>query len=129
MSLYPFRVGRYDGGAFGAVFTLAIIVLACVLPLAAFGANPLDEMTKQGIAVGGGVDPQGDSWLSMRNSLEQFLHPEFMLRLFLSLTLAVACAWVLAWDPRRPHAWNRRQISKNARHSFSLGWLAQSSLN
>jgi len=101
MPSYPSRAGRYGGPAFGALFTLAIIVLACVLPLAAFGANPMDEMSKQGIAVGGGIDPQGDSWLSMRNSLEQFVHPEFMLRLFLSLALAVSCAWVLVWDPRR----------------------------
>jgi hypothetical protein len=100
MSLYQFRAGRRGGCAFGAVFALAIILLACVLPLAA-GANPIDEMTKQGIAVGGGIDPQGDSWASMRNSFQQFLHPEFMLRLFLSLTLAVGCAWLLAWDPRR----------------------------
>ena len=40
------------------------------------------------------------SWLSMQRSLEQFLHPEFMLRLFLNLLLAVVCAWVIAWHPR-----------------------------
>jgi hypothetical protein len=101
MPSYPSRAGRHGGRAFGALFTLAVIVLACVLPLAAFGASPMDEMSKQGIAVGGGIDPQGDSWLSMRNSLEQFLHPEFVLRLLLSLVLAVSCAWVLVWDPRR----------------------------
>ncbi len=56
---------------------------------------------KQALPVGGGIDPQGDSWLSMRHSLEQFLHPEFILRLFLSLTLAIGCAWIIAWDPRR----------------------------
>jgi hypothetical protein len=36
----------------------------------------------------------------MAHSLEQFLHPEFMLRLFLSLTLAIACSWIVAWHPR-----------------------------
>jgi hypothetical protein len=40
------------------------------------------------------------SWLSMQRSLGQFLHPEFILRLFLSLLLAVVCAWVIAWHPR-----------------------------
>jgi hypothetical protein len=57
-------------------------------------------MVKHGVTFGGGLDPHGDSWLSMQHSLEQFLHPEFMLRLFLSLTLAIGCAWVVAWHPR-----------------------------
>jgi hypothetical protein len=52
-------------------------------------------------AVTGGTDPHGDSLLSIQNSLQQFAHPEFMLRLFLSLTLAVGCAWAVAWHPRR----------------------------
>ncbi|MFZ0623884.1 MAG: hypothetical protein WAM76_18040, partial [Pseudolabrys sp.] len=55
-------------------------------------------MAKQ--KIGGGLDPQGDSWLSMQHSIEQFMHPEFILRLFLSLSLAVACAWIVAWHPR-----------------------------
>jgi hypothetical protein len=102
MSSHPCRTRRHSGRAFGTIFTIAIIiVLACALPPLAFGANPIEEATKQGITVGGGIDPQGESWVSMRHSLEQFLHPEFMLRLFLSLMLAVGCAWVVAWDPRR----------------------------
>jgi hypothetical protein len=52
-------------------------------------------------AVMGGTDPHGDSLLSIQNSLTQFAHPEFVLRLFLSLSLAVACAWGVAWHPRR----------------------------
>ena len=48
----------------------------------------------------GGVDPHGDSWQSIKNSFQQFGHPEFVLRLFLSLSLAVACAWAIAWHPR-----------------------------
>ena len=76
-------------------------MLACGLLPATVGANPIEDLTKQALPVGGGVDPQGDSWQAMRNSLQQFLHPEFMLQLFLSLTLAVGCAWVIAWDPRR----------------------------
>jgi len=101
MSSHLSRIGRRSGRAFGPVITVTIIAFACVVPLAAFGANPVEEMTKQGSAIGGGLDPQGDSWLAMRHSLEQFLHPEFMLRLLLSLMLAVGCAWVVAWDPRR----------------------------
>jgi hypothetical protein len=101
MSSHLSRTGRHVGRAFGIIITFAITELACVLPPAAFGANPAEEMAKEKIAIGGGVDPQGDSWLSMQHSLEQFLHPEFILRLFLSLMLAVACAWVVAWHPRR----------------------------
>ena len=52
-------------------------------------------------AITGGMDPHGDSLLSIQNSLQQFAHPEFVLRLFLSLSLAVGCAWVVAWHPRR----------------------------
>ena len=101
MSSQPWRTGLYRGRAFGSIVTgaIIIIVLACVLSPVAFGANPIDEMTKAGATAG--IDPQGESWQAMRHSFEQFLHPEFMLRLFLSLMLAVGCAWVVAWDPRR----------------------------
>jgi hypothetical protein len=66
---------------------------------AALGANPAEEMAKAG--AGGGIDPKGNSWLSIEKSLEQFAHPSFILRLFLSLTLAVGCAFAIAWHPRR----------------------------
>ncbi len=51
-------------------------------------------------AMTGGIDPHGDSWQSIKNSLQQFAHPEFVLRIFLSLLLAVGCSWVIAWHPR-----------------------------
>jgi hypothetical protein len=57
-------------------------------------------MAKQGTVMGG-TDPHGDSWQSIQHSVMQFAHPEFMLRLFLSLSLAVGCAWIIAWHPRR----------------------------
>jgi hypothetical protein len=66
---------------------------------AAFGANPAEEMAKAGAT--GGIDPKGNSWQSIQESIQQFGHPEFILRLFLSLTLAVGCAWAIAWHPRR----------------------------
>jgi len=69
--------------------------ILCLLPSAAFAANPAEELSKHG-----GIHPHLDSWLSMQHSLEQFLHPEIMLRLFLNLLLAVVCAWVIAWHPR-----------------------------
>ena len=71
-----------------------------LLPQIAWGANPAEEIAKHENGIGGGVDPKGDSWLSIQHSLEQFRHPEFMLRLLLSLALAVVCAWVVAWHPR-----------------------------
>jgi hypothetical protein len=70
--------------------------LACS---AAFGANPAEEMAKA--ASGGGIDPKGNSWVSIQKSIEQFAHPSFIFRLFLSLTLAVGCAFAIAWHPRR----------------------------
>src|SRR5262249_35089958 len=78
-----------------------VIVIAFLgfLSSAAFGANPAEEMAKAG--AGGGIDPKGNSWLSIEKSLEQFAHPSFILRLFLSLTLAVGCAFTIAWHPRR----------------------------
>lgn len=62
--------------------------------------NILSKAMTRG-SITGGMDPHGDSLLSIQNSLQQFVHPEFMLRLFLSLTLAVGCAWAVAWHPRR----------------------------
>src|SRR5438477_2614971 len=79
-----------------AIVVAAVIALVCVLSSSALGANPAEEMAKVGT-----TDPKGNSWLSIQNSLEQFGHPEFILRLFLSLGLAVGCAWVIAWHPRR----------------------------
>jgi hypothetical protein len=78
---------------------VVIIALFGILLSAAFGANPAEELAKMGTA--GGIDPKGNSWVSIQQSMEQFAHPEFILRLFLSLALAVGCAWVIAWHPRR----------------------------
>ncbi len=101
LSSHLSRTGCHVGRAFGTPIIVAITALACVLPPAASGGNPVEEMAKENITIGGGIDPHGNSWLSMQHSLEQFLHPEFILRLFLSLVLAVACAWAVAWHPRR----------------------------
>ena len=65
---------------------------------AAFGANPAEKMEKEAT---GGIDPAGNSWVSIQRSIEQFAHPSFILRLFLSLTLALGCAFAIAWHPRR----------------------------
>jgi hypothetical protein len=78
---------------------IAVIVFLGLLCSTAFGANPAEEMAKAGAK--GGVDPKGDSWVSIQKSIEQFAHPSFILRLFLSLTLAVGCAFAIAWHPRR----------------------------
>src|SRR5205809_997472 len=85
--------------ALHAITIVAVIVLVSVLCSAAFGANPAEEMAKAG--AGGGIDPKGNSWVSIEKSVEQFAHPSFILRLFLSLTLAVGCAFAIAWHPRR----------------------------
>ena len=90
---------RHLGRVVRTVGIVVVIAFLSVLSSAAFGANPAEEMAKAG--VGGGIDPKGNSWLSIEKSLEQFAHPSFILRLFLSLTLAVGCAFAIAWHPRR----------------------------
>ena len=85
--------------ALRAIAAVVVIALVCILSAAAFGANPAEEMAKAG--AGGGIDPKGNSWLSIEKSVEQFAHPSFILRLFLSLSLAVGCAFAIAWHPRR----------------------------
>jgi len=104
MSAYPFHSGRHLGRALSTIGALAIIALMGVLPSAALGANPAEEIAKLGAT--GGTDPKGNSWLSIQQSIQQFGHPEFILRLFLSLSLAVGCAWAIAWHPRRSSLMN-----------------------
>jgi hypothetical protein len=95
-----FSSSRHFGRALRPIAAVAVIAVVSVLCSAAFGANPAQEMAKTGAT--GGIDPKGNSWVSIQESIEQFGHPEFILRLFLSLSLAVGCAWAIAWHPRRP---------------------------
>src|SRR5436309_3555643 len=92
---------RHLGPALRIVGVGVVIAFVSVLSSAALGANPAEEMAKVG-----GMDPKGNSWVSIQNSIQQFGHPEFILRLFLSLSLAVACAWAIAWHPRRSSLMN-----------------------
>ena len=78
---------------------LLVVIFLGFLSSAAFGANPAEKMERSGAT--GGIDPAGDSWVSIQKSIEQFAHPSFILRLFLSLTLALGCACAIAWHPRR----------------------------
>ncbi len=116
------RTRRPDGRAYWSpLLAVMILALACALPTTAFG-NVAEEMFKaegntNDVAASATdtnsfskhaagnhpspLDPKGDSWVSMRQSVEQFAHPEFLLRLFLSFSLAVGCAWLVAWHPRR----------------------------
>jgi hypothetical protein len=99
MPAHLFCPNRHLGWARRSIATVAVIALVSVLCSAAFGANPAEEMAKAGAT--GGIDPKGNSWVSIEKSVEQFAHPSFILRLFLSLTLAVGCAFAIAWHPRR----------------------------
>ena len=95
----PSRLLRSNGPlgrALRSVGIVIIIALLSVLSSGAFGANPAEEMAKAGT-----TDPAGNSWRSIQHSVEQFAHPDFILRLFLSLSLAVGCAYAIAWHPRR----------------------------
>ncbi len=95
LSCYNWRLRR----ALSIIAGVAVIVLITVLSSVAFGANPAEEMAKAGTT--GGVDPKGNSWESIQRSVLQFGHPDFILRLLLSLVLAVGCAIAIAWHPRR----------------------------
>ncbi len=94
-----FCPNRHLGWARRPIAAVAVIALLSVLSSTAFAANPAEEMAKSGAT--GGIDPKGDSWVSIQQSIQQFGHPEFILRLFLSLSLAVGCAYAIAWHPRR----------------------------
>src|SRR6059058_860782 len=90
---------RCLGRALRPIAAVILVGLVIVLSSAALGANPAAELAKAGSS--GGIDPKGNSWVSIQQSVEQFGHPEFILRLFLSLSLAVGCAYAIAWHPRR----------------------------
>src|SRR5437016_2386538 len=90
---------RRLGRALRAIAVAAVVGLVSMLASTGLGANPAEELAKAGST--GGIDPKGNSWVSIQQSVEQFGHPEFILRLFLSLSLAVGCAWAIAWHPRR----------------------------
>src|SRR5213596_2132093 len=90
---------RRLGRALRAITVAAVVGLVSMLASTALGANPAEELAKAGST--GGIDPKGNSWVSIQQSVEQFGHPEFILRLFLSLSLAVGCAYAIAWHPRR----------------------------
>jgi len=99
MPLRLFYSDRHLGWALRLIAVVAVIALVSVLSSSTFGANPAEELAKAGST--GGIDPKGNSWVSIQQSVEQFGHPEFILRLFLSLSLAVGCAYAIAWHPRR----------------------------
>jgi len=99
MPAHLFCFNRHLSRALRTVGVVVVIAFLSVLSSAALGANPAEEMAKAGAT--GGIDPKGNSWVSIEKSVEQFGHPEFILRLFLSLSLAVGCAYAIAWHPRR----------------------------
>src|SRR5438874_10001059 len=94
-----FCLHRRLGRALLAIAVAAVVGLVSMLASTGLGANPPEELAKAGST--GGIDPKGNSWVSIQQSVEQFGHPEFILRLFLSLSLAVGCAYAIAWHPRR----------------------------
>ena len=104
MPAHLFCSNRHLKRALRTVGVVVVIAFLSVLASGVFGANPAEEMAKLGPT--GGIDPKGNSWQSIQNSIEQFGHPEFILRLFLSLSLAVGCAVAIAWHPRRASLMN-----------------------
>src|SRR6478736_3575005 len=99
MPTYLFRSVRGLSRGLAVIAAVVVVTLVTMLSSAALAANPASEMAKAKST--GGIEPKGNSWVSIQESLEQFGHPDFILRIFLSLALAVGCAWVIAWHPRR----------------------------
>ena len=99
MPAHLLRSGPCFRRALPIIGAIAIIAVTAMLSSVAFAANPAAELAKAKST--GGIEPKGNSWVSIQESVEQFGHPDFILRLFLSLALAVGCAWVIAWHPRR----------------------------
>jgi hypothetical protein len=97
--VYRYCSNLHLGRALSVASIIAVMAFLGLVSSAAFGANPAEEMAKAGAT--GGIDPKGNSWFSIEKSIEQFAHPDFILRLFLSLALAVGCAFAIAWHPRR----------------------------
>lgn len=123
MSARRFRRGNC-GRALHTIYVVAVIALIVGLSSAALGANPAEEMFKPGTTNPGGVDPKGDSLMQIQHSLRQFVHPEFLLRLFLSFGLAVACSWVIAWHPRRASLNNPLADFEERKALILLGMVA-----
>jgi hypothetical protein len=90
------RYSHQIGYAFRVIVLAGSISLISLPSTTAVAAKPAEEMAKVGT-----TDPKGNSWEAIQHSLEQFRHLDFILRLFLSLSLAVACAVAIAWHPRR----------------------------
>src|SRR5436305_1895748 len=93
------RYNRRLRRALPIIAGVAVIAFITVSSSVAFGANPAEEMTKAGAT--GGVDPKGNSCESIQRSVLQFGHPACILRLRLSVGLAVGCAVPIAWQARR----------------------------
>ena len=99
MPAHLFHPGPCLRRALPIIGAIAIVAVIVMLSSVALAANPAAELAKAKST--GGIEPKGNSWVSIQESVEQFAHPDFILRIFLSLTLAVGCAWVIAWHPRR----------------------------
>ena len=99
MPAHLFHPGPCLRRALPIIGAIAIVAVIVMLSSGALAANPAAELAKAKST--GGIEPKGNSWVSIQESVEQFAHPDFILRIFLSLTLAVGCAWVIAWHPRR----------------------------
>ena len=65
-----------------------------------YTVSPLEVLSKHVSHTQVNVTPQ-DHLQTIQNSVQQFLHWQYLLRLFLGFALAVTYAWLLSWSPRR----------------------------
>jgi len=82
------------------------VLLLAVFFAALLVADPVafaDKAAEAGLALQEAPTANTTSrgWDDIAHSAAQFYHWGFILRLFIGLSLSVACAWIIAWHPRR----------------------------
>jgi hypothetical protein len=68
MPAFRFHSGCHFGRALRTIGAIALIALVGVASSAVLGANPAEEMAKLGPT--DGIDPKGNSWQSIQNSIQ-----------------------------------------------------------
>src|ERR1700751_4895107 len=73
------RLNHHLGRALRYVSIGIVIAFLAVLSSPASGANPAEELAKMG-RNSQHLDPKGNSWEAIQESIEQFGHPDFIFR-------------------------------------------------
>ncbi len=85
-------------------------------------ASPLETFSKHESAARANLPPP-DHLETIQNSVQQFLHWQYLLRLFLGFALAVTYAWFISWSPRRPAGADPASAIEEGKTLIVLGML------